>query len=297
MEEELEVQLSWHAAADARSTSNGSIVSPAARRLSLRSALALLHLGEHARGGLPAYVRQSDLRQQPSLRTLEPISRVLEHAGGRLHKAGMWLGDSSMISTLHHDDYHNILVLLAGRKRVLLLPPSVKPRLDLRHYAEERWEYVASRGTLSSAPVRTGRTIDNFYHLDVFATEEEEGDDARDEVAPYGMLCELSAGEALYIPHPWAHAVLSANDEDDGFGLSLAVNVWWQTDRQYMLQAIWRLGCTAAAVVLFALSARGPKRPAPDAADGPGSRPGAAPTGRGNGSPTPRRGKKKKHRS
>ena len=118
-EEQVQVQLSWHAAADARPSSNGTIVSPAARWLSLREGMRLLRSGSAVRGYPAAYLRQSDLGQQPGLRSFAPVARALEHAGSRLHKAGMWLGDSSMISTLHHDEYHNILLLLAGRKRVI----------------------------------------------------------------------------------------------------------------------------------------------------------------------------------
>ena len=144
------MQMSWHAAADARPGSNGSIISPAARWLSLRDGLRLLRLGSASRG-YTAYLRQSDLGQQPGLQTLEPVARALQHAGSRLHKAGMWLGDASMISTLHHDEYHNILLLLAGAKRVLLLPPAVAPQLDLG-VLRRGWQYDEVRGTLSDAP-------------------------------------------------------------------------------------------------------------------------------------------------
>ena len=244
-EEMVQMQMSWHAAADARPGSNGSIISPAARWLSLRDGLRLLRLGSASRG-YTAYLRQSDLGQQPGLQTLAPVARALQHAGSRLHKAGMWLGDASMISTLHHDEYHNILLLLAGAKRVLLLPPAVAPQLDLRVYDEERWQYDEARGTLSDAPAKTLRRIDNFYHLDVFNEAA-----VHEELAPRALLCELRAGEALYIPHPWAHAVLSQNEPASGFGLNLAVNVWWETDETYWRNALWKYGCTAIGLAMI----------------------------------------------
>ena len=252
-EEEVVMHMSWHAAADARSVSNGSIVSPAVRNLKLHEGLRLLHLGVSARG-LPAYIRQSALEQQPGLRNLEPVARALQHAGSKLHKAGMWLGDASMISTLHHDDYHNILVQLGGTKRVLLLPPSAQPQLDLRTYDEERWEYSPSRDKLSDFPVKTFRRIDNFYHLDVFNGSVASNAVLAD-LAPRGLLCDLSAGEALYIPYPWAHAVLSTNDANK-FGLNLAVNVWWETNDQHFRKKLVQYGCTALAVVFYVLSMR-----------------------------------------
>ena len=188
------------------------------------------------------------------LRTLEPVAQALQHAGARLHKAGMWLGDASMISTLHHDDYHNILLQLGGTKRVLLLPPSLQPTLDLRTYDEERWEYSPSLGKLSDVPVKTHRRIDNFYHLDVF-NGSVASDDTLAELAPRGLLCDLSAGQALYIPYPWAHAVLSSNDAS-GFGLNLAVNVWWETHEQHFHKKLVQYGCTALAVAFYVLSMR-----------------------------------------
>ena len=245
LQESVQIQMSWHAAADARPGSNGSIVSPAARWLSLREGLRLLRKGSAARG-YTAYLRQSDLAQQPGMRTLAPVSRVLQHAGSRLHKAGMWLGDASMISTLHHDEYHNILLLLAGSKRVLLLPPAAAPQLDLRVYDEERWQYDEARDALSDAPVKSMRRIDNFYHLDVFNDA-----DVHDELAPRALLCELRAGEALYIPHPWAHAVLSQNEPASGFGLNLAVNVWWETAEAHWRHSLWKYGCTVIGLALM----------------------------------------------
>ena len=248
---EVDLQVSWHKYADAK-FANGSIVSPGARHLRLQEALRLLRLGESMRG-VPAYIRQADLATQPKLGALLPITRAMTYAGERLHKIGMWLGDSSMLSTLHHDDYHNILFLLAGRKRVLLFPTTVSSDLDLRTYAEERWMYDESLQKLSDAPEPSGRMIDNFYHLDVFSNDPAFAAQQK-RVAGYGMICELSAGDALYIPHPWAHAVISTNEPDDGFGLNLAVNVWWATDEFHQRMLMWRYGCTALAVALFVLS-------------------------------------------
>lgn len=61
-------------------------------------------------------------------------------------------------------------------------------------------------------------------HVDIFA--DAPASEALEALAPRALLCELHAGEALYIPHPWAHAVLSANEPPSGFGLNCAVNVW-----------------------------------------------------------------------
>jgi hypothetical protein len=145
---------------------------------------------------------------------------------------------------------------------VLLLPPTVRSQLDLRVYDEERWQYDGKRGGLSAAPVKSGRQIDNFYHLDVFDetlsstdTPDERRQRALAELAPRALLCELSAGDALYIPHPWAHAVLSTND-DGPFALNLAVNVWWETAEQHARQARWRYACTAVGVAFWLVSMR-----------------------------------------
>ena len=76
------------------------------------------------------------------------------------------------------------------------------------------------------------------------------------QLAPSALICEIGAGEALFIPHHWAHAVLSANEPASGFGLNLAVNVWWETPAQHLKSSLWRYGCTAIALGMYALSMR-----------------------------------------
>lgn len=247
----VDLQLTWHASDISRSSTNNSIISPAARELQLGEAIQQLRLGVSGRGGHHAFIHQSDLSQQPGLKRLEAVKRVLDYVGGHLFKVTMWLGDASMLSTLHqHDEYHNVLLLLSGRKRVLLLPPASASELDLRAYVEERWTYDAVRGGLSTAPSVTGRTVDHFAN--VFADSEDSTRLERIAAswssassllsdASGGMICALKAGEALYIPHSWAHAVISEVDPDDGFGLNVAVNVWFKTPDRHSKELLWKL--------------------------------------------------------
>jgi len=161
-----------------------------------------------------------------------------------------------MRSTLHHDEYDNLLLLLAGRKRVLLVPPHVAPLLDHHVYDEARFEYNEQSGTLSDKPHFSGRRIDNFYGLDVFREHDRE---RLETVAKQSLICEMVAGDTLYLPTPWAHAVVSETDEangGDGFGLNLAINVWWKTTGQQRRELLRKVLCTLLALVLYAVSLR-----------------------------------------
>ena len=56
----------------------------------------------------------------------------------------LWLGDGSMRSPVHFDAHDNLLLQLRGEKHVVLLPPSVNPKLryarrTARRYVEGKW--------------------------------------------------------------------------------------------------------------------------------------------------------------
>ncbi|KAJ7273147.1 hypothetical protein C8J57DRAFT_1316919 [Mycena rebaudengoi] len=80
-----------------------------------------------------------------------------------------WLGPKGTVSPAHTDPYYNIYVQVAGRKTVWMAPPSCG-------------ESMRAKGNTST--------------IDVFATDQ-----------PGGMLASLDAGDLLYMPVGWWHAM------------------------------------------------------------------------------------------
>lgn len=114
-----------------------------------------------------------------------------------LREANIWLNYHKVSSQVHYDLYDNLLAMVVGSKRVLLLPPDtklIKPS-DKGNYHEGRF-------------IRRGKhklTIRKIL--------------AREKKA---KLCFLKAGDVLRIPEGWYHYVSSAPK-------SIAVNVWYKS--------------------------------------------------------------------
>lgn len=112
-----------------------------------------------------------------------------------------WVGTGGQRVPLHNDPDRNLLVLLAGRKRVLLLPPERLPDV---------YPAPSDKETLSSL------VIDAF-----------DPDLARyprfERALAHARVVDLAPGDALYLPPLWWHAVAST-------GLNVAVNAWFPDD-------------------------------------------------------------------
>lgn len=231
---------------------NGTCIRPARHPVAMRDALKLLREGEAARGH-HAYLRQTDLNKQASVGRLAPVERALRYSTSRrFFQATFWLGDGSMRTPFHHDDYDNLLLMLAGAKRILMLPPAARPLLLPRDFDEARWVFAPATGRFNGLFL-TGNGIDNHYQLDAFDLGG--GDEAAlEEVGSQATICELRAGEALYMPAGWAHAVLSQPDTASELGLNFAVNVWYETAERARMEDLYRLGCTAIAGAFFLVS-------------------------------------------
>lgn len=106
----------------------------------------------------------------------------------------LWMSSGGTTSVLHEDDAENVLMLLAGRKKVMLV-----------HQDEARniYSHIPSMG--GTSPV----------HQDAVDLE------AFPRFANVSWLQgELGPGDMLYIPHSYWHQVVS--DERN-----VAVNLWW----------------------------------------------------------------------
>jgi hypothetical protein len=135
--------------------------------------------------------------------------------------AHAWLTGAAATG-LHFDRGDNLLALLSGTKRVLLLRPSEAARL---RYAPATDVSVGSGGA--------GATVsDNHAMEDAFASDGARGGGADGGNGVWasgarGLTCDVAAGELLFIPYHWHHAVLTRPSAPPDCW-SVALN-WWFT--------------------------------------------------------------------
>ena len=113
-------------------------------------------------------------------------------------RTNLWFCLSPGHSALHYDCFDNLLLVLRGVKRFLLLPPSATRLLAPR----AAHTLSANRSALTRG-ARVEELITELLHTGV------------------GMRLEVRAGHTLFIPSGWWHAV------DSPAEVTLAVNFWW----------------------------------------------------------------------
>ncbi|KAL5792857.1 hypothetical protein ACOSP7_001451 [Xanthoceras sorbifolium] len=112
----------------------------------------------------------------------------------------LWMNNAQAKSSTHYDPHHNLLCIVAGRKQVVLWPPSASPVLyPLPIYGEAS----------NHSSIALENPDFSIYPRAEHSTE-------------YSQTVILHAGDALFIPEGWFHQI----DSDD---LTIAVNFWWQS--------------------------------------------------------------------
>lgn len=185
---------------------NASLVRPAPRPMAFTDAVNLLAARAHRRpDGVHRYIRHTSLQGLPGLSAALPLQRALDLVGPRLDAVNLWLGDGSLHSATHFDDRDNLILLMGGRKEILLLPPAQLTSLGYASREERQFvRQVAEDGSTSfEGSVPTGRApVENHSPYDPASGEQ---------IPCY--LSNVSAGEALFIPALWSHAVRSSATE------------------------------------------------------------------------------------
>jgi hypothetical protein len=111
----------------------------------------------------------------------------------------LWLGSGGQVVNLHYDPGFNFICLLAGRKRVVLFPPTCLP--DLYPGAYDR-----GIADVPASLVRLLRPdLARFPRLRA--------------ALPEARVADLAPGEVLYVPPLWWHHV-------ESFGLNIMANSW-----------------------------------------------------------------------
>ncbi|KAK8555419.1 hypothetical protein V6N13_045950 [Hibiscus sabdariffa] len=103
-------------------------------------------------------------------------------------------------SSAHYDPHHNLLCIVAGRKQVVLWPPSASPML----YPMPVYGEASNHSSVAL------ENPDFSIHPRAQCSTE------------YSQKVTLHAGDALFIPEGWFHQV----DSDE---LTIAVNYWWRS--------------------------------------------------------------------
>ena len=202
------------------------------------SPASLLALLRNRSRGHHAYVRYLPLIESGStwlqrLADALPIRRATQMAEG-LQESNLWLGDGGMRSALHLDYMDNLLLQLQGEKQLLLLPPSAHAAAGYRLRSERRYVFDESTEDFSGDEATGWPRVANHATLEVFAAgAEAEAAAVSPGLAASALRCTLRAGEALFIPALWSHAVASSAAEagaeapaGSAEGLNAAANLW-----------------------------------------------------------------------
>lgn len=165
------------------------------------------------------YVAQLNLLRVPALLRQVCLPKALPPS--KLTMANFWVGGHSMKNGLHFDNYDNLLFQLAGSKRTLLFPPADSPHL---YYSSEgvnirRHAFSLADGFANETVHEAQRK--NVAWINVFDEEVGSTHPTIHEASP--SVCELNAGEALFLPKGWHHAVISAAEGRR----NVAVNAWY----------------------------------------------------------------------
>lgn len=146
------------------------------------------------------YIAQASISVLPSkLKDDIPTPNIVAKAGrGDIYDASIWMGVPPTYTPLHRDPNPNLLVQLAGRKIVRLLPPNIGHEV----FAQVR----ASIGKPTSSNIRgeemmigeEKRLLDNMIW----------NKDYQNEIRPVSLFeAQLDCGDAVFIPKGWWHSV------------------------------------------------------------------------------------------
>lgn len=137
---------------------------------------------------------------------LEDVEEPAPYRDARWKSARLWLGPAGVQTPLHHDLPENLYAQVFGRKRVRLVPRSMRRR-------------VHPYSRFSAAP--------NFSPVDAWKPDLERFPRFR-EVRP--LDCVVEPGECLYIPRLWWHQVESLET-------SASLNLWFANGWTALLAA------------------------------------------------------------
>jgi jumonji domain-containing protein 7 len=143
----------------------------------------------------------------------------------------LWVGLDSSVSTLHKDNYDNLMTVITGCKRFLLLPPS-----DLLFLQED--DYTQARYVHNDAVCNNNQHNVNNEHQSCWSIQIEQDSHTvpwisvnpdKPNLERYPefantspIVVDVTAGETLFLPSLWFHQVSHPHNGE----ITIAVNSW-----------------------------------------------------------------------
>ncbi|KAH7559230.1 hypothetical protein BM1_04167 [Bipolaris maydis] len=182
-------------------------------RIEAPFSLLLAHMGAMDDQGVRLYLAQHSLEDLPAelnkdLPTPLTFLTCLK-ARGDIYASSLWMGRPPTRTPLHRDPNPNLFVQLAGKKKVRMMTPEVGRGVFER--VRQQIRGAAGDANMRGTEMMQGREMEG---LETAVWDENEG-------GVKGWETTLTAGDALYIPLGWWHAVRGI-----GKGANASVN-WW----------------------------------------------------------------------
>lgn len=145
------------------------------------------------------------------------------------------MGEDAARTSVHADLFDNLYVVIKGEKSFTLLPPSEGHVLDRRPYRAATWVRAADERAAGLESIPSGLALqpDEPAAFVPWTTLDLEQNGAHLEP----IRATVRAGEMLYIPALWWHAVSQrAGDVGECDCSTIAVNYWY--DRSALPQEV-----------------------------------------------------------
>ncbi|EUC41922.1 hypothetical protein COCMIDRAFT_8424 [Bipolaris oryzae ATCC 44560] len=160
-----------------------------------------LYLAQHSLEDLPAELNKDLATPLAFLTCLK--------ARGDIYASSLWMGRPPTRTPLHRDPNPNLFVQLAGKKKVRMMTPGVGRGVFER--VRQQIRGASGDANMRGAEMMQGREMEGLENA-VWGVNEN---------GVKGWETTLTAGDALYIPLGWWHAVRGV-----GKGANASVN-WW----------------------------------------------------------------------
>lgn len=190
---------------------------------------------DHANKTYSVYLAQHDLRDLPQdLQNDLPTPGLVHHAGkGDLYSSSLWLGRSPTYTPLHRDPNPNLLIQLAGVKKIRLFRPDIGDAIfEHAQRLVDHAQHGACSYSRSCSPETPSTRSPSFRGEEMMSGVERKilhdlvwsassNDTENEVVLRHAQDATLNRGQALFIPKGWWHSVKGVGD-----GVTASAN-WW----------------------------------------------------------------------
>ncbi|EFI27704.1 phospholipase [Coprinopsis cinerea okayama7 len=154
------------------------------------------------------------------------ISWCSEALGRPPEAVNLWIGNSKSITSVHSDPYENIYVVVRGKKKFTLIPPTDGWCLQERFYPHARFSRHSPSSLLEIVPSPSDTPMVRWSSLPDRRLSEVLPDD----ICP--LHVELEAGQTLYLPVGWWHQVEQSEET------TIALNWWYDAETRGLTWAV-----------------------------------------------------------